>query len=174
MRLLLELTALVRQNIPSSMPLLVRTPGSDWCEHLPSIPAWDLSQCVALARALSAPELGVDFLDITSAGLMAEQKIASGPGYQAHFSKAVKEAVAGTGVLTGVVGLIKKGEQAEKFLQEGVADVIFAGRAFQRNTALVWDWAEELGVEVRLANQIGWGFGQRAKGGMLGEKPVTQ
>ncbi|KUJ13000.1 FMN-linked oxidoreductase [Mollisia scopiformis] len=174
MRLLLELTALVRANIPDSMPLLVRIPGSDWCEHLPTIPAWDISQCVALARALSAPELGVDFLDITSAGLMAEQKITSGPGYQAHFSKAVKESVEGTGVLTGVVGMIKKGKQAEEYLQEGVADVILAGRAFQRNTALVWDWAEELGVEVRLANQIGWGFGQRAKGGMVGEKPVTQ
>jgi len=137
--------------------------------HDRSVPSWDIDQCVELAKALSKPGLGVDLLDVTSAGLMAEQKIVSGPGYQAPFSRAVKKAVEGSGVLVGVVGLIKQGVQAEKLLQDDVADVVFAGRAFQKNTALVWQWAEELGVEVRLANQIGWGFGQRARGGIRGE-----
>jgi 2,4-dienoyl-CoA reductase-like NADH-dependent reductase (Old Yellow Enzyme family) len=174
MRLLLELTAEVRAAIPSSMPLLVRIPGTDWMSHDHSVPAWDIEQCVELAKALSKPEMGVDFLDVTSAGLMAEQKIVSGPGYQAPFSKAVKKAVEGSGMLVGVVGLIKQGDQAEKLLQAGVADVVLVGRAFQKNPALVWQWAEELDVEVRLANQIGWSFGQRAKGGMKGEKPVVE
>lgn len=174
MRLLLELTTEMRAAMPSSMPLLVRIPGSDWMSHDPTVPAWDIDQCVELAKALSKPEMGVDFLDITSAGLMAEQKIISGPGYQAPFSQAVKKAIGSSDTLVGVVGMIRKGVQAEEMLQSGVGDIVLAGRAFQKNTALVWQWAEELGVEVRLANQIGWGFGQRSKGGMNGEKPVVE
>jgi 2,4-dienoyl-CoA reductase-like NADH-dependent reductase (Old Yellow Enzyme family) len=74
--------------------------------------------------------------------------------------------------MVGVVGMIRGGVQAEELLQRGVADAVLAGRGFQKNTALVWQWADELGVEIRLANQIGWGFGQRAGGGMKGEEAV--
>jgi hypothetical protein len=34
--------------------------------------------------------------------------------------------------------------------------LIVVGRAFQKNPGLVWAWAEELGVDIQLANQIGW------------------
>jgi hypothetical protein len=47
------------------------------------------------AKSLSNPKLGVDLLDITSAGLMAKQKIISKPRYQAPFEQAVKKAVVG-------------------------------------------------------------------------------
>lgn len=171
-RLLLEIASATRAAIPSSMPLLVRVPGSDWMGHKPSVKAFYIKQCVELAKALSAPELGVDFIDVTSGGLLAEQKITSGPNYQAPFSEAVKKAVEGTGVKVGVVGMVREGSQAEELLQKGVADVVLAGRGFQKNTALVWQWADELGVEIRLANQIGWGFGQRPGGGMKGEQAV--
>ena len=138
--------------------------------HKPEVHAFDIKQCVELAKALSVPDLGIDFLDVTSGGLLAEQKITSGPNYQAPFSEAVKKAVEGTGMKVGVVGMVREGRQAEELLQKGVADVVFVGRGFQKNTALVWQWAGELGVEVRLANQIGWGFGQRLSGGMKGEQ----
>lgn len=105
---------------------------------------------------------------------MAEQKIASGPGYQVPFSSAVKRAVQGTDTLVGVVGMIKSGKFAEELLQHNVADVVLAGRAFLKNPGLVWEWAEDLGVEVRVANQIGWGFGQRAAGGLKGEKSFVE
>jgi hypothetical protein len=40
-------------------------------------------------------------------------------------------------------------------------DLAIAGRIFQKNPALVWSWAEELKVEINVANQIRWGFGGR-------------
>merc|ERR1711981_626578 len=40
-------------------------------------------------------------------------------------------------------------------------DLIAAGRMFQKNPGLVWAFADDLGIEVRVANQIGWGFGGR-------------
>jgi 2,4-dienoyl-CoA reductase-like NADH-dependent reductase (Old Yellow Enzyme family) len=64
--------------------------------------------------------------------------------------------------------MITTGKQAENIVKEGKADAVLAARAFQRNPGLVWQWAGELGVEVRVAKQIGWGFGQRGDGGIRG------
>jgi len=172
MRLLLELTTLTRAAIPEDMPLLVRIPGTDWMPAGSN--AWDLEQCVQLSLALA--ELGVDFLDVSSAGLMAEQKITSGPSYQAPFAEAVKKTLkeAGKGhVMVGTVGIIESGVQAEGLLQEGKADAVLVGRAFLKNPGLVLAWAGELDVEVRQANQIGWGFGQRPAGGVKVKHSVS-
>lgn len=159
MRLLLEIVEETREVIPKNMPLFVRIPGSDWVENGITIDD-------AALLSIKLTKLGVDLIDVTTGGLMSTQKIISGPGYQAVFSKAVKKAVEGTGVLVSAVGLITSGVQAETLLQDGSADVVFVGRPFQKNPGLVWQWAEELGVEVRVANQIGWGFGQRAGQGV--------
>jgi len=58
------------------------------------------------------------------------------------------------------VGTITSGVQANKLLEEGL-DLAIAGRMFQKNPALVWSRAEELKVEINVANQIRWGFGGR-------------
>ena len=173
MRLLLELTTLTRAAIPETMPLLVRIPGNDWMPDSPD--NWDAQQATTLSLALS--DLGVDFIDVSSAGLMSEQKIKSGPGYQAQFSEVVKKALEESGkaerTKVGIVGMVTSGVQAEELLQQGKGDAILVARAFQKNPGLVWDWAEELGVEARVANQIGWGFGQRAGGGVKGRNAGT-
>jgi 2,4-dienoyl-CoA reductase-like NADH-dependent reductase (Old Yellow Enzyme family) len=59
------------------------------------------------------------------------------------------------------VGLITEGKQAEGLLQDGKADAVLVGRQFQRNPGLVWEWADALGVKIKLANQIEWGFAGR-------------
>lgn len=69
-------------------------------------------------------------------------------------------------VAVGVVGILTDGPFANSLLEDGAADVALVGRGFQRNPALVWTWAEELGVEARVANQIGWGWKQRQGGGI--------
>ncbi|EHK96053.1 putative NADPH dehydrogenase C23G7.10c [Glarea lozoyensis 74030] len=164
MRLLLEVTELVRNAIPDTMPLFVRIPGSDWMP--PESNCWEINQAIALSLALS--DAGVDFLDVSSAALMHEQKVVSGPGYQVPFAAAIKKALTEAGksekTFVGTVGMITSGVQAEQILQDGSADAVLVGRAFLKSPALVWEWAAELGIPVRIANQFGWGFGQR--GGM--------
>lgn len=59
------------------------------------------------------------------------------------------------------VGSITSGKQANELLEEGGLDLAVAGRMFQKNPGLVWAWAEELGVQNNVANQIRWGFGGR-------------
>jgi len=61
----------------------------------------------------------------------------------------------------GTVGTITSGKQANQLLEEDGLDLAIAGRMFQKNPALVWSWAEELGVEINVASQIRWGFGGR-------------
>jgi 2,4-dienoyl-CoA reductase-like NADH-dependent reductase (Old Yellow Enzyme family) len=66
-------------------------------------------------------------------------------------------------LIVSTVGAITSGEQAEKLLQDGCADVVMVGRHFQKNPGTVWEFAEELGVNIQLASQIRWGFKGRGK-----------
>jgi len=136
------------------MPILVRFTGSDWLEHLDT-PSWTVDDCTYLAKALAASG-DVDFLDVSSGANDPRQKIAPGPGYQAHFSAAVSKAVKGTGLKVGVLGKITEGKQAEGYLQDGTADACIVGRQLLRDPYLVYTWAEALDVEIQIANQMRW------------------
>ncbi|KAB2580240.1 NADPH dehydrogenase afvA [Lasiodiplodia theobromae] len=157
--LTLELVELVRNAIPDDMPLFLRVAATDWLEEVddydgPGETSWTLDQTVRLAELLA--DRGVDFVDVVSGGLHPRQAIKVGPLYQAEFAKAVKAKV-GDKMHVGTAGYITEARQAEQLLQEGL-DAVMVGRGFQKNPGLVWQWAEELGVEVSVAKQMGWGF----------------
>jgi 2,4-dienoyl-CoA reductase-like NADH-dependent reductase (Old Yellow Enzyme family) len=162
-RLLLELVELTRKTIPDDMPLFVRISATDWLEENDKSElkdaSWKLEDTVRLAPILA--EKGVDYLDVSSGGNHPEQHIHSKPAYQAPFAKAVKKAV-GDKMAVGTVGSITDATLAEELLQDGL-DMIAVGRAFQKNPGLVFAWADELKVPVRMPNQIRWGFGGRGK-----------
>lgn len=140
------------------MPLFLRISATDWLEDEPSEPeSWKVEDTVRLAEIIA--DMGVDFLDVSSGGLNPKQKVKAGPGYQAPFAKAVKDKL-GDKLAVGTVGSITSGKQANQLLEEGL-DMAIAGRMSQKNPALVWAWAEEMGVQINVANQIRWGFGGR-------------
>ncbi|OJT12875.1 hypothetical protein TRAPUB_10572 [Trametes pubescens] len=160
-RLALEVVDAVRAVIPPTMPLLFRVSASEWLEDVfPDRPSWRSEDTVRLAGLLA--EHDVDLLDVSSSGNHPAQKIKTGPAYQAHFSEAVKKAH-GDKILVGAVGSLDNGNVAEAVLQKGQADVAFVGRLFQKNPGLVWSFADDLGVEIHHAGQIGWGFKGRAR-----------
>jgi len=66
-------------------------------------------------------------------------------------------------MLVGTVGGIKTGKTAAGVIDDGL-DFAFVGRMFQKNPGLVFTFADELGVDVRMPNQIAWGFKGRAGG----------
>lgn len=159
-RLTLEIVDLARATIPKDMPLFLRISATDWLEETDlKDQSWKVEDTVRLSKLLA--EHGVDFLDVSSGGVHPKQHIHAARAYQAPFSKAVKE-VLGDKLLVGSVGSITEGKQANDLLEEGL-DAIFAGRMFQKNPGLVWQFADELGVEVHWANQIRWGFAGRGK-----------
>lgn len=156
-RLTRELVELTRATIPKDMPLFLRISATDWLEESENLEGWKVEDTVKLAGIIAG--MGVDLLDVSSGGLHPDQKVKTGPGYQAPFAKAVKEKL-GDKMAVGTVGTITSGKQAQQLLEEGL-DLAIVGRMFQKNPGLVWAWAEELGVQVNVANQIRWGFGGR-------------
>jgi 2,4-dienoyl-CoA reductase-like NADH-dependent reductase (Old Yellow Enzyme family) len=163
-KLLLETVELVRATIPDTMPLFVRLSATDWFDDMKDeFPeSWTVADSCKLSPLLV--DRGVDFIDVSSGGIHPKQStsIKSGPGYQVPFAQKVKEAV-GERAIVSAVGGIKTATLAEEYLHSGI-DVIMCGRWFQENPGLVYAYAKELGVEVKMANQIGWGFGGRGKG----------
>ncbi|KAM5341785.1 hypothetical protein ACJ41O_014816 [Fusarium nematophilum] len=161
-RIVLEIAELIRAAIPDSVPLFLRVSATDWLEGLDGFPeSWTVSDSTKLA--LLAAERGVDLLDVSSGGVHPQQAtgIKPGAGYQVPLSQEIKEGVGGW-ILIAAVGGIKTGTLAEEVLQSGI-DVVFCGRWFQKNPGLVHAFADELGAEVKMANQIGWGFKGRGK-----------
>lgn len=169
-RLTLEIVELTRKEMPKGMPLLLRISASEWLEESGE-ESWTNADTIRLAPLLAAA--GVDLLDVSSGGNSPDQKIKGGPGYQAPFSKEIKKAV-GDNLLVSTVGSIITGTQAESLLTgkgegsrgEQELDVAMVGRMFQKEPGLVWKWAEELGCNINVANQIKWGFGGRPGSGL--------
>ncbi|KAF9447222.1 FMN-linked oxidoreductase [Macrolepiota fuliginosa MF-IS2] len=160
-RLLVEVVDAVRSVIPESMPLFVRVSATEWLEKVaPEEPQWRSEDTVRLAPILA--EHGVDLLDISTGGIDPRQRVIPGEAYQAHFAAAVKKVV-GDKLLVSAVGGLGNGPLAQRLLDQNQADVVFVGRQFQKNPGLVWAMAEELGVNINLAKQIGWGFRGRGK-----------
>ncbi|KAK2762489.1 NADPH dehydrogenase [Colletotrichum kahawae] len=167
-RLAVELVDAVREVIPEDMPLFVRISATDWLDTNPEWdgPSWTVDESVKLAQILA--DHGVDVLDVSTGGNHSQQKIVASAGFQAPTAKKIKAAVGGK-MLVSAVGIIRDGNLAEKLItgsnEEGDTplDLIGAGRGFQKNPGLVWQWADDLGVDIHVAKQIGWGFQGRVK-----------
>ncbi|XPS74221.1 12-oxophytodienoate reductase [Ascochyta lentis] len=163
-KLLLEIVDLVRETLPETMPLSVRLSATDWFDNMKDeFPeSWTVADSCKVAPLLV--DHGVDFIDVSSGGIHPKQStsIKSGPGYQVPFAQEIKKAV-GNRATVSAVGGIKTAILAEEYLQSGV-DVVMCGRWFQENPGLVNVYAKEFGVDIKMANQIGWGFGGRGQG----------
>ncbi|KAF9067009.1 NADH:flavin oxidoreductase 1 [Rhodocollybia butyracea] len=172
-RLSLEIVDAVRGVIPVGMPLFLRISASDRIEHLDE-PSWTNADTIEFASIIA--QRGVDFIDVSSAGNHPKQDFSNKNAQQEwaqEITQSLKQnSLHGPGkTLVGTVGGIKSGVQAEKYLQDGVADVCLVGRYFQKNPGLVWAFADELGVRVYVANQMSWPFFGRGTANMQsGEK----
>jgi 2,4-dienoyl-CoA reductase-like NADH-dependent reductase (Old Yellow Enzyme family) len=137
-RLCLEVVEAVRAVWPERLPLFVRISATDWAPG-----GWDVEQSVELARRLGAG--GVDLVDCSSGGNVAQANIPLGPGYQVPFAERIRREA---GVPTGAVGLITTPEEAQAIVSEGRADAVFLARALLRDPYWPLHAAQELGVAV--------------------------
>lgn len=144
MRFPLEVFDAVRAAFPAGKPVGVRVSATDWMEG-----GWDLEQTIAFAGELK--KRGVDWIDVSSGGISAQQKISLGPGYQVPFAQAVKQA---TGVNTVAVGLITQARQAQEIVATGQADLVALARAMLYDPRWPWHAAAELGAQVDVPPQV--------------------
>jgi len=138
MRYPLEVFDAVRAVVPAGKPVGVKVSATDWVEG-----GWDIEQTIEFARELK--KRGVDWVDVSSAGVSPLQKIPLSPGYQVPFAEAVKKA---TGVTTMAVGLITEARQAEDIVASGKADMVALARGMLYDPRWAWHAAAELGGQV--------------------------
>jgi 2,4-dienoyl-CoA reductase-like NADH-dependent reductase (Old Yellow Enzyme family) len=142
-RLALEVSRAVRDAWPKAKPVFYRISASDWFEG-----GWDLEQSIELSKRLKAA--GIDLIDVSSGGNVAEQKIVLGPGYQVHFSEAIRREAE---IPTAAVGLISDAVQAEDIVFHGRADAVALARAMLRDPYWPRHAAKALGVEMPWPDQ---------------------
>lgn len=142
-RLLAEVTQSILTILPKDLPLFVRITGNDWAEG--GLKAED---GVKIAQTLK--DLGADVMDVTTGGLVSQQRIPVGPAYQLPFASKIKRE---TGSITSTVGMITDAVQAESILVNGDADLIMMAREFLRDPYFPLRAAHELKAEVTWPNQ---------------------
>ncbi len=123
MRFPLEVCAAMRAAWPQSLPIMLRISASDWKEG-----GWDVAQSIEFCKR--AKTLGIDLIDVSSGGNIADAKMNIRPGYQVPFARAIR---AGAEMPTGAVGLITEPVQAEQIIADGDADCVFLARALLRD-----------------------------------------
>jgi 2,4-dienoyl-CoA reductase-like NADH-dependent reductase (Old Yellow Enzyme family) len=166
MRFAIEVVESVRAHWPASKPLFVRFSVEDDA-------GWGPDQSVALAKLIKPK--GVDVIDCSSGGMRGSPVVSAGPvtyGYQVPYADRLKR---DADIMTMAVGLIIHGDQAERILQKGQADLIAVGREILNNPNWPMDAALKLGVEGPFRNvppQFGYWLGTRAKRG-FGTNPST-
>ncbi len=121
-RFLIETIRAVRPVWPDDLPLTIRISGTDWVEG-----GWTVDDSVRLAQLVLTE--GVDLIDCSSGGGVANATVPLKPGYQVPISEAVRK----TGIHTAAVGLITLPEQADEIIRNNRADIVLLGREMLRN-----------------------------------------
>jgi 2,4-dienoyl-CoA reductase-like NADH-dependent reductase (Old Yellow Enzyme family) len=153
MRFPLRVAEAVRKAWPEHLPVFVRISASDWKDG-----GWDIRQSIEFCKRLKA--LGIDLIDCSSGGNIADAKIRLVPGYQVPFATAIKNEV---GVATSAVGLITDAVQAEQIVATGLADSVTLARALLRDPYWPRHAALALGVDLQWPDQY-----KRAQVGAFG------
>lgn len=139
-KLTLDVMAAVREVWPSEKPVFVRVSAEDGVDGGISLEETD-----GLVKQLVS--LGADLIDASSGNITPGYAGRIYPGYQAKYSRRIKETC---GVLTGTVGSISTPEVAELVVSSGSADLVFVGRALLRDPHWALNAAKTAGVELDL------------------------
>jgi 2,4-dienoyl-CoA reductase-like NADH-dependent reductase (Old Yellow Enzyme family) len=133
-----EIVSAVRKVWPENLPLFIRISATDWKDG-----GWDLDQAAELAKQLKP--LGVDLVDCSSAGLVVDQKIVAGPGFQVPFAERIRR---DANILTATVGLIETKDQVADILARNQADLVLMAREFLRDPYWPLRTARELKQQI--------------------------
>jgi 2,4-dienoyl-CoA reductase-like NADH-dependent reductase (Old Yellow Enzyme family) len=138
MKFPLEVARALRDAWPRERALAARISASDWAEG-----GFEIEDSVAFARELK--KIGFDFVCVSSAALVPQQKMKVEPGYNVRFAARVR---AEAGIATRVGGMIVDPLHASEVIRSGAADMVCFARALLDNPRWVWHAAERFGVKI--------------------------
>ena len=135
-RLLVRVTEAVRAAAPEAA-VFVRFSATDAAEG-----GWSVDDTVAASRLVA--EAGADLIDVSSGGLVPQQRIVPGPGYQVEYAATVRRE---TGLLVSAVGMIDDPALAENVIADGRADAVMSAREWLRDPHYALRAAVALGAD---------------------------
>jgi NADPH2 dehydrogenase len=138
LRFPLSVAKAVRAIVPKGVPLGARITGSDWRDG-----GLTPDDAVKIAQALKAE--GLDFICVSSGGVLAEIRNPTEAGYNVALAARVKKEA---DIVTRAVGAIIDPALAEKIVATGEADMVAAARIFLDDPHWGWHAAKALGADV--------------------------
>jgi len=138
MKFPLEVARALRDTWPKDRGLAARISGSDWADG-----GFEIEGTLAIARELK--KIGFDFVCVSSAALVPQQKMKVEPGYNVPFAARVRK---DAGIATRVGGMIVDPQHANEVIKSGAADMVCLARALLDNPRWVWHAAERFGVKI--------------------------
>lgn len=144
MRLPLQIADTVRKAWPQTKPVFVRISATDWIEPQ----GWTIADSIVFSQKLK--DLGIDFIDCSTGGNIANAQIPVEKNYQVEFAHTIKQKVQ---IMTGAVGLITEAEQANQILTANQADAVLLGRELLRNPNWPLIASQKLKVDFQWPNQ---------------------
>lgn len=142
-RLVREVVEAVRAVWPERLPLLIRLSATDWVDG-----GWNCDETVELCRQLKT--LGVDLVDVSSAGLVPWAQIPVGTGFQTGFAARIRHQAQ---IPTAAVGLITSPQQADHIIRCAQADLVLLGRESLRDPYWPLHAAQSLGQTIAWPRQ---------------------
>ena len=139
-KLALDVVAAIREVWPEDKPVMVRVSAEDGVDG-----GITLEETDDLVKQFIS--LGVDLIDASSGNITPGYSGSIYPGYQARYSRRIREAC---GIPTGAVGSISTPEVAEMVISSGTADLVFLGRALLRDPFWALNAAKAAGAELDL------------------------
>ncbi len=143
MRFPLELFRAMRETWPSQKPMGVKISARDWCRG-----GWSMDDTLEYCRRLR--DLGCDFIVVSSGGIVWDEEIPTGPGFQVPFAERIRREI---GISVTAVGLITEAEQADNIVRSGAADMVALARGMLWDPRWSWHAADALGETCFVPNQ---------------------
>ena len=122
-KLLVEIVKVIRKVWPKNKILGARVTGKDWLKSGSTV-----DDCVFLVNKLK--KSGLDYVCVSSGGILSKTNIIFKPGYQIHLARKIKKK---TGIITRATGMITELRQAKKIINDGSADIVNMARNFIKN-----------------------------------------
>ncbi len=139
MRLPLEIVTSVRSQWPTTKPMGARITGNDWMPD-----GITIEDAATFTERLKTA--GLDYVCISSGGIIPITNMPSDTNYQIALAEHVKKKTSGITIQT--VGRITSPQQAEEIISSGKADMVAIARAFLDDPRWVWHAARQLDVDI--------------------------
>ncbi|WP_336964863.1 NADPH dehydrogenase NamA [Acinetobacter pittii] len=123
-------------------PLFLRISSTDYLEHGNKPEDF-------LIYGKWMKEQGIDLIDCSSGGIAMVQ-VNTYPNYQVPAAELLRNEL---NIMTGAVGLIETGRQAEEILQNGRADIVLIGREMLKDPFWARTAADDLKTEIEVPAQ---------------------